>query len=87
MDTTNAQTKKEDAVKRLSTLTQGALSPEEIDSLLHDAVITLKQQVGRTMSQTNNAPAPEKNQIGFTPKSSASVTPVELSAVAEQPTK
>jgi phage holin, LL-H family len=50
MDTTDAQTKKEEAVKRLSTLTKGTLSPEEIDSLIHDAVFTLKKQIINSMA-------------------------------------
>lgn len=69
------------AERRLSQLTKGALTPEEIDHLIENAVFTLKQQIGHSVKAVQ--PAPEKAPIGFTPEAAAPVEP----AAAEQPAK
>lgn len=48
MSTADAQAKKDAAIKKLSELTKGALSPEEIDHLVEDAVFNLKQQIAKS---------------------------------------
>ena len=90
MASSDAEAKKTDAERRLSALSKGALSPDEIDSLLHDAVFTLKQQIGHSVQQMQAAPAPQKQPIGFVqpaPTAAPEVAPAPAASPDEKQQK
>jgi len=51
MSSADAQAKKDAAIKKLSELTKGALSPVEIDHLIENAVFNLKQSLAEQLPQ------------------------------------
>lgn len=77
----NAEDKKQAAVNKLSALTKGALTPDQVDHLIESSVFLMKQQFD---TDVKNAPAqPNKAPIGFTSPAPASAP----ATTVEQPAK
>ena len=74
--------KKSAAEQKLSQITKGTLSAEEIDHLIENAVFILKQQIGRSMPASK--PSPVNAPIGLASKSTAPVVAVKEPATTEQ---